>query len=303
MKISLIYNATAGRGVSAEELVAALLRAGHEVLHVLHKTPDVARARADGATLVVAAGGDGTVARAARTLAGTGLPLAILPLGTANNIARSLGLHRPLGEAIERWRQAHPLRLDLGWARGPWGERRFVEAVGGGWLPTGIAAMDDDPEAEDEEPEASLARAVRTYRAVLADLRPRRVRLVVDGESSEEELLLLEVVNMPSVGARVLASPGASPTDGLLDVVVATEAHRDEIEASLRRRIEGGSEEDVRLALPVRRGRHVRIVGWDALHVDDRVHRDLAEAGVDLRVDPGAVEILVDRGSGAAIER
>jgi diacylglycerol kinase (ATP) len=41
--------------------------------------------------VVAAAGGDGTVAAAARTLAGQGISLAILPMGTANNIARSLG--------------------------------------------------------------------------------------------------------------------------------------------------------------------------------------------------------------------
>ena len=55
------------------------------------------------ADLVVAAGGDGTVATAARVLAGRKIPLAILPLGTANNIARSLNSDGPLDTLVASW--------------------------------------------------------------------------------------------------------------------------------------------------------------------------------------------------------
>jgi diacylglycerol kinase family enzyme len=59
------------------------------------------RAVADGAALVFAAGGDGTVRACAEALAGTGVPLAIVPLGTANLTARALGVPGPAGRALE----------------------------------------------------------------------------------------------------------------------------------------------------------------------------------------------------------
>lgn len=59
------------------------------------------RAVAAGAGLVFAAGGDGTVRACAQALAGTGVPLAIVPLGTANLTARALGVPRGAGRAID----------------------------------------------------------------------------------------------------------------------------------------------------------------------------------------------------------
>jgi len=59
------------------------------------------RAMAAGASLVFAAGGDGTVRACAQALAGTGIPLAIVPLGTANLTARALGIPARAGRAID----------------------------------------------------------------------------------------------------------------------------------------------------------------------------------------------------------
>src|SRR5687768_7439178 len=93
MRIWLYWNATAGDETPLEAITAQIRRAGHEVARVLRDedAPDsVVGSKADA---LVAAGGDGTVARAARALAGSAMPLAILPLGTANNIATSLGIN------------------------------------------------------------------------------------------------------------------------------------------------------------------------------------------------------------------
>ena len=72
------------------------------------------RAVAAGAGLVFAAGGDGTVRACAEALAGTGVPLAIVPLGTANLTARALGVPGPAGRAIEAGFGGRDRRIDLG---------------------------------------------------------------------------------------------------------------------------------------------------------------------------------------------
>ena len=71
------------------------------------------QAVADGAGLVFAAGGDGTVRACAQALAGTGIPLAIVPLGTANLTARALGIPTRVGPAIEVGFRGRDRRIDL----------------------------------------------------------------------------------------------------------------------------------------------------------------------------------------------
>jgi diacylglycerol kinase (ATP) len=72
----------------------------------------------NGIDRVIVAGGDGTLNTALQWLAGTGLPLGVLPLGTANNLARTLGIPASLEQACRL--AAHGARrwIDLGWVNG-----------------------------------------------------------------------------------------------------------------------------------------------------------------------------------------
>ena len=110
---------------------------------------------------------------------------------------------------------------------------------------------------------------MRTYRDVLSRLRPRRWRFTADGEEVEGELLLLEVLNIASVGPNLVLSPDADPSDGHLDVVSAGEAERGEIDEYLRQRAAGC---EVRMSLPTRR---VRRVEADQLVAGDAAHQQL----------------------------
>jgi diacylglycerol kinase family enzyme len=73
---------------------------------------------AAGARLVVAAGGDGTVRACAQALAGTQVPLAIVPLGTANLAARALGIPSRIGGSLATAFGGHERRIDLAVAGG-----------------------------------------------------------------------------------------------------------------------------------------------------------------------------------------
>src|SRR5688572_19894490 len=138
MRLTLLHNPDAGRGhPSADELRAALWAAGYEVTYQSAKADDAERALERPAELVLVAGGDGTVAEVARALVGRDVPLAILPLGTANNIARSLGVQGSVRDVIaglhrDRLADLARKRLDVGTARAPWGTARFVESAGVG---------------------------------------------------------------------------------------------------------------------------------------------------------------------------
>ena len=140
MRVVLFHNEDAGDGSSVDEITALFERHGHHLVQVVDKEHRVERILASHAELAVAAGGDGTVATAARVLAGHKLPLAILPLGTANNIAKSLSSDGPLDTLVEAWGRTKPQSLDIGFARAEWGQRIFFESVGAGLIPAGIAA-------------------------------------------------------------------------------------------------------------------------------------------------------------------
>ncbi len=304
MRICLLYNANAGDGVSSADLRALLEEQGHELMHVVENDDDLEQALDESVDLVVAAGGDGTVSRVASAVAGRslpptadpprggdpGLPFAILPLGTANNIAQSFGIGGDLRKEIARWRRARPTKLDLGVVHGSWGESRFIEGVGAGLIPSGIAVMDTEPKRPAASADEELQRALRRYLEVLAGLKPRPWRLVVDGSTIEDEFLLVEVLNIRSVGPNLKLGRGVNPSDGWLSVVTAEEAHRSALAAYLENRLEGRDQE---LDLPTRRAKHIDIEGLHEIHIDDRVRHWPGMGTVSIAVEPDAVRILV----------
>jgi len=94
VRITLIHNPGAGRqgATDAKKLRHFLVHHGHDVRYRSVKEKGWKKALKKKADLVVVAAGDGTVAKVARRMVGRGVPLSVLPSGTANNIARTLGL-------------------------------------------------------------------------------------------------------------------------------------------------------------------------------------------------------------------
>ena len=115
MRVTVIHNPSAGEGrTSADELHAALQRAGIKASYCPPGDPGLLAALSAPADLVAIAGGDGTVARVATRLPDRGVPVTILPLGTANNIARTFGIESNLSDLVAGWRDAAERRLDVG---------------------------------------------------------------------------------------------------------------------------------------------------------------------------------------------
>ena len=136
----LLHNPTAGGAhPSAVELMEQLRAAGFSPRYQSTKDDSYREALNQDWDLVIVAGGDGTVTRVARGLRDRTTPIAILPIGTANNIARALGLEGDVAGLIARLGTAKPRRLDVGVAEGPWGKRRFLEAVGFGAIAKAIS--------------------------------------------------------------------------------------------------------------------------------------------------------------------
>ncbi len=181
-----------------------------------------AQALARGVDVVMVAGGDGTVRAVAEAMAGTGVPLAILPSGTGNLLARNLGL--PLGEPTDMVSAAfggftHP--IDIGWATltradGETVEHAFVVLAGIGLDADMIANTRSD-----------LKRSVGWIAYVdgaarsLAGARPfRSVYQIEDGRLHSTKVHSILFANCGTLPAGIALIPDASIADGTMDVAV-----------------------------------------------------------------------------------
>ena len=117
--MTLLHNPKAGRGEYSEKnLKRALRAAGHKVDYHSTKERGWKKAIASAKGLIVVAGGDGTVGKVARELIGRKTSLSVLPLGTANNLARALGFTRPVRELIEQLDEVRGTDSMSGWCAG-----------------------------------------------------------------------------------------------------------------------------------------------------------------------------------------
>jgi diacylglycerol kinase (ATP) len=224
----------AGWGSSAEAGSRRILAAfpGSETL--MDPTPEaLARgcARAGPDTVTVVAGGDGTVnrvlqarcARRAGRLAPHGR-LAVLPAGTANDLAGALGMPggwEPAAAAIrDAVRAGHTRRIDLLTVNG----RPFVTCGGLGAAADAAARVGRWRERGGPAGRAACAGlrwAAYPLAAAVEFLGPRRLpraRIECEGRAWNGELLALLVSNQPRFGRRFEASPGAAQDDGMFDV-------------------------------------------------------------------------------------
>jgi diacylglycerol kinase (ATP) len=274
MRVTLIHNPTAGDDDHAADHLRSLVAdAGHEVSYTSMKQPDWQESLENAGDLVVVAGGDGSVGKVFREVATKGTPVTLLPVGSANNIARSLGIPDVEVERLVRaWDSAERRRLDLGEATAPWGKTLFVESIGGGIFAEVLArAQGLENAGIDVDGEEKVDLGVEMLREVVGDVPTREWTVEVDGEDLSGELLAVEAMNIGQMGPNLPLALQADPGDGLLDVVLVREEDRANLVAYLSQRMR-----ELDPALPgLRRTRGERIVlGLPEelrVHVDDRL--------------------------------
>jgi diacylglycerol kinase family enzyme len=286
MRALLVHNPTAGSGrPTGEELLSSLDKAGFSTTYCSTKDDDLDDALAQPADIVIAAGGDGTIAKVARRLDDRKTLVGILPFGTANNIARCLGIKGETEDLIKNLRRAPVARLDIGIAVGPWGTRHFVESVGWGALAKAVDR--DDPKLSKHD---RIERGREAFAKTLAKAKPAKFAIVADGEEIEDEFLLVEVLNLGMTGPRMLISPSAEPGDQLLDLVYLAEEGRQAMLGWLECCLDAEPP-----PLQTRRSKKVTLAWHEgSLRIDDKVYSEPElPSNVIVELEPKGLRVCV----------
>jgi len=281
---------------TGDQVVAALEAAGHRVTPVLEPSMAALDARCrhllveEEPDAFVVVGGDGMVHLATGLLAGTGMPLGVVPSGTGNDFARGLGI--PLGDterAVDVLLEAlgrPPRTIDAGLIRAEDGspDRWFAGVLSAGF----------DSSVNERANALRWPKGRQRYNvAILIELlrlRPRRYSLVVDGQPRSVEAVLVSVANNTSFGGGMLITPKALLDDGLLDLFIVAPMGRLSFLRIFPRVFAGTHIGDPRVSIE-----RVHRVRLDADAVGYADGERVGRLPLDVRVEPGALRVLAPR--------
>jgi diacylglycerol kinase family enzyme len=263
MQATLIYNRNAGGSdaLDAEEALDALRDAGYEpVYRPTRQEKDLDSALEHVEGLVVAAGGDGTLRAIITRLIGKDKPLAVIPMGTANNVGGALGLKGKPIELIKKLADAQQQAYDVGRIHGPWGTNYFLEGAGFGFFA-------DILQTYQPQKGKSILRGIEAFRDTVAKDYAVTGRLWIDDRHYSDNYLLVEILNTTAVGPRLQFAPDADPTDGYLDVVRIRKGEGEGFLSYMLNMMNGGLDElDT---VEVSRGQEIKFL-WTgfSVHID-----------------------------------
>ena len=240
-KVVAVVNPAAGRshGARMRPLVVAELGRIYPGLTVLetkapgHATEIVRSARAD---LVIAVGGDGTVREAAAGMVGKDAVLGVVPIGSGNDLMKTLGVPRDALAACAVLREGRDRRVDVGHVTAGGDdvqELHFANAAGFGFDAAVVAEAKKSARLRGLPLYlAAVFRTVRDYQCPL-------VRITIAGHTWEQRVLMVAAANGRIYGGGMKIAPEAQPDDGQLDICVIDAVSRLTIYRRLPRFVAG----------------------------------------------------------------
>jgi YegS/Rv2252/BmrU family lipid kinase len=287
----VLVNPSAGGGRARELLprVEGALRA-HRIDHRLMMTTsldhgiDEARRAAEGGEIVVVMSGDGLIGQIGGVLAGTGVPLGVIPGGRGNDFARVLGIPTEIPDAVALIANGDTRKVDVGEVNG----RRFL----------GIAScgFDSDVNRIANETRFIKGNLVYLYATLrgLAAWKPARFEVTLDGKRRAFTGFAVAAANSRAYGGGMFLAPDAELDDGRLDVVTTGDASKLHCLANLPKVFSGRHVEDE--VVSVVRASEVEITADRQFAVyADGDH--LADLPARIRLLPRALDVIARPGA------
>jgi diacylglycerol kinase (ATP) len=254
------------------------------------KGEDLAKDK-DHVDFVILAGGDGTVHKIAKHLIEENLPIGLLPMGTANNIAKALNLPSDKQSIIDSWKTATTKAFDVGKLYGLGKRKFFLEGIGFGVFPRLMKEMRRQKKESITDPEKKLHTAVELLHDIVHSYKGRKCTIKIDGIEYSGKFLLVEIMNTRSIGPNLNLAPWADPGDGLLEIVMIPEEKRNEFLQYLSNKMEGT--EKLTFFQTVRATKLE--ISWKGrlLHIDDEDVSIDESTNLTVIIKPGALKFLV----------
>lgn len=244
--------------------------------------------------ILLIAGGDGTVRRVVKQLLKkdfpeTAIKLALIPMGTANNISKALDLTGNEKEIIGDLDDIKP--FDVGKVNNISESNFFLESFGYGVFPYLMLEMEKQEDLDDSDPKEKLKRALEVLRDIIQKYDAKKCRLIIDGKDHSGNYILAEIMNTPSIGPNLQLSPRSDPGDGTFEVVLVSEHDKQNFLEYVWSRLEG---KDEQYNFQLIKGKNISI-SWEGthVHIDDQTVKLKEGAEVTIEMRNGLIEFMV----------
>jgi diacylglycerol kinase family enzyme len=294
-RVQLLHNPTAGNEDHAkEELINLLETNGFECQYSSMKK-DWKRFD-EQVDFIVAAGGDGTVRKLIKELLDRKLsektwPIALLPFGTANNVANTLGIKGSTKEIIQSWNDAGVKKFDVGKIDNLVGVDFFLESFGYGLFPYLIKKMKKLDEKDIDHPEIEIRTALETLHESIFSYEPKHCNMKIDDVDHSGIFLMVEIMNTRLMGPNLFLSPYGDPGDGEFEIILIPESDKEKLASYVSNKLNGI---DIPYNFQQLRGKKIWI-SWEGthVHVDDEIIKIEKYHNVEIEMRKGLLEFLV----------
>lgn len=291
----ILHNTDAGKKEHTKKKLVSLVKSrGFDCGYSSTKDVDWEKMNSKTDFLIIA-GGDGTVRRMGIKLhkkkSKRKLPILLLPLGTANNIAKSLGIDGHIDDIIKHIEKRKLKKFDVGIVKGRKKDMIFFESFGFGIFPELMKKMKEIPERDDATPEENLKDALEQLHNIVMNYPAKAYTVIIDGIPNTDHYILIELMNISSIGPNLNLSPKSDPGDGQFELIMIPESQREELANYISYKIKGV---EINFVPIVIKGKNISVAtpaGY--MHIDDELKLMKKAKNLNIVPEPGMMEFFV----------
>lgn len=294
-KVRLIHNLRAGTDekYSKEDLIE-LIGSHHYHCEYTSSKSKVLKDISPNTNFIAIAGGDGTVRGTIIKLLDQKLkkkrPIAIIPIGTANNIATSLGISVDIKKNIEHWSNYQLKNFDVGQVTGLNKDAYFIESFGFGLFPRLMDEL-EEKKAKSSSAKNEFQNALKTLLTLTENYKPIKIIAEIDGKVVKRQCLLLEVMNISSLGPKLMLSKDADPGDGYFDMILIDADQRELLQNYLIKCLNNEEPEFPIKSVKVRN----LFIQWNGsdIHADDEILKGYKGEELHISILNSLIEVVM----------
>lgn len=263
-----MYNPKAGNQTfPLDDVVNVLEKRAAEVLHQNTKTVGYHKILKNKCDFIVIAGGDGTVGKIVKRIIDRPIPVAILPFGSANNVANSLNINKAISKIFSSWENKDFSSFRLGSADLGKTRKLFLESVGWGLFAEVLSEKKN--RKSEKKGTDKVEKGIKRMIKKVDELKPSHFEVFLDGLDYSGNYLWIEIMNTHLMGPQLSIAPEASTDDDYLDIILVKESEREKLDLFLEKQQE---KEDQPIFNSLK-AKKIEIGSQEPIHVDSDIYR------------------------------